>query len=248
MIANILDSLSLLLLISIVPIIWLVYKRKIRFVSGVFSGTFLFLMSFGISVYVFRLFYGINPIDSMVTAVSDSFTNTFKNIPDVTDGQIAELSRLVTTLKDAYYVLMPTLVVIALLLWSYLCHMAGKGIFALFRRDVSGFLRFCDLKMPKTAVLLAAVAYIISIFTDGGYLGYAFVNFSAIIFAVTSFCGLSMVDFWIRKKIRFSVLRFLIYILVFMFLNLGFGIFFLVGMADAIFDLRKPKIRNNDRQ
>lgn len=247
MIANILDILSLLLILSIVPTAWLVYKKRINFLNGVFLGTFLFLLSFGCSVYVSELLYGYSPIDYAVNSTVSNFMTWYESTPGITAQQISEMKQAMVLLKDIYFVLMPTVIVVSNLFWSYLFLMLAKGILALFRKDVSGFSKFCDFKMPKSAVLFAIAAYILSMLFKVQQVGYAFMNFASIIFIVTSFCGLSMVDFWLRKKIRFSIIRVVIYIVGFgalsLLMGLGASIILFVGIADASFDFRSGPVR-----
>lgn len=245
-IANVLDILSLLLIIGIVPVAWMVYKKKIKFLNGVFLGTFLFLVSFACSVYVTGTLYGYSPIDYAVTSAVDGFMAAYRQVDGLTDAQISQMKQITNVLKDMYFVLMPTVVVISNLMWAYLSLMLAKGIFALFRKDVSGFGKFCDFKMPQSAALFAIGAYVLSMMFDDSRISFGFMNFSSIIFILTSFCGLSMIDFWLRKKVRLSIVRFVIYIVGFfvlsMLMGMGASIILFIGIADASFDFRNgPK-------
>lgn len=253
MIANILNILSMLLIFGIVPVALMVYKKKIKFLNGVFLGTFLLLISFACSVYVTQTLYGYNPIDYTINTVADSLVSAYEGAEGVTDAQISQMKQVTNVLRDMYFVLMPTVVVISYLLWAYLSLMLAKGIFALFRKDVSGFGKFCDLKMPSTATLLAIASYVLSMLFEDSRISYGFINFSLIIFIMTSFCGLSMIDFWLRKKIRLSIVRLVIYIVGFfalsMLMGIGASIILFVGIADASFDFRNgPKRIKKDGQ
>ncbi len=242
-IVNILDILSLLLILGIFPTAWLVYKKRIKFLNGVFIGTFLFLLSFGCPVYLTQLLYGYSPIDLMVNSTIDGLAESYNSLPGITADQSAKMGQLMDAFKNMYFVLMPTVVVISNLFWSYLLLVLSKGVFALFRKDVSGFGKFCDFKMSRSALVLGIVAYILSAIFDGHQISYGFMNFSSIIFIVTSFCGFSMIDFWLRKKVKYSVLRALIYIVglgtLSLFMGIGTSLLLFVGIADASFDFRK---------
>ncbi len=242
----------MLLMFGILPTAWLVYKRKIKFLSGVFAGAFLFLLSFGCSVYAAQMLYGCSPIDFAVTNAVDTFISAYESVPEISAEQISKMKQLMGVIKDLYFVLMPTIIVAINLMRSYVILMLAKGVFAIFRRDVSGFCRFCDFKMPKSAILAAIVAYALSLIFKKYQISYAFSNFVAIILVTTSFCGLSMIDYWLRKKVRLSILRLPIYIVGFSLLSaiMGMGASFVlfVGIADSGFDLRKgfKGIKKND--
>ena len=66
MIITIVNVLSILLMLCVIPTVWLVYRKKIKFFNGVFLGTFLFLMSFGCVVYGFKIVNGYSPIDDFL--------------------------------------------------------------------------------------------------------------------------------------------------------------------------------------
>lgn len=249
MIADILSIFALLLILCIIPTAWLVYKRKIKFLNGVFLGTFLFLMSFGCSVYGVYLLEGYSPIDKMLSVAFESMEAAFRSLPGITTGDLTAVMKIVETVKEMYVALIPSIIVLFCLGWSYILLMISKGILALLKKDVSGFARFCDFKMPKSTLFIAALTYILHMIFDGKQIGFAFLNFSSIILSVTTFCGISVIDYKLRNKIRFSVLRFIVIILLIMALSLvfgdGTGIFMFIGMFDSVFNFRRNG-KNND--
>ena len=248
MIESMLSILTVLLVLCIIPTIWIVYKKRITFFNGVFLGTFLFLMSFCCSVWGLHLLNGYSPIDAFI---NDTF-NSMKEAYNLVGDNQAMMLKLLEVVKETYIILVPSMVVLTSLSISYLLFMLSKGILALCGKDVSAFRKFCDLKMPKIALFLAAISFIVTFFTGDSPLGYAFTNFSSIIFSVTTICGISVVDFKLRKKIRISVLRFIIYIFLIVVLTLlfrdGTGIFMLIGMIDSAFDFRRTKINSDEEE
>ncbi|MEE1042526.1 MAG: DUF2232 domain-containing protein [Clostridia bacterium] len=245
MIGNILSVFSVLLNLCIIPTAWLIYKKKLKFLSGVFLGTFLFLVSFGCSVYGTQLMYGYSPIDYMVNAYFDEVASLYSTFPELTEDQLQMISNILATLKEYYFTYMPSLVVTFSLGLAYVILMLFKGVFALFKKDVSPFGKFCDLRMPKSALFFAIIANVLAIVYSHGRISYGFLNFGSIIYTITAVCGLSVVDFGLRKKIRFSILRALIYVLVFGILTVltGINVLAFIGMFDAFFNLREIKIK-----
>ena len=247
MIGNILSVFSILLNLCIIPTGWLVYKKKLKFLSGVFLGTFLFLVSFGCSVYGTHLVYGYSPIDHMINTYFDSIASVYGSIGGVTEDQLLAFNNINTALKEYYFTFMPSLVVTTALGCSYIIIMLFKGILALFKKDISNFDRFCDLRMPKSALFFAIIAHGLSFVFDSERLGYAFLNFGSIIFTLVAVCGLSVIDYGLRKKIRFSILRTFIYIIVFgiltLFMGIGTSLLTFIGMFDSFFNIREIKIK-----
>ncbi len=252
MIIVILDILAILFLLCIIPAAWLVYKKKLTFINGVFLGTFLFLVSFGCTFLGTYYAYGQSPIDITINTVFGSLSNVYLNMPDLSAEGISSINNLLEKVKNMYIIYMPSIIVMGNLLWAYALLMAAKGILALLRKDVSGFSKFSELQMSKMALGLGALSYVVSILLkDTDKIGYVFANFAEIVFSIGAFCGLSVIDFYFRKKLRPSVLRVLIYIAAYfitsLFAGIGGGILMLIGLADALYDFRKfrPKPTEN---
>lgn len=249
MISALMNILSVLLILCVIPTAWLVYKKKVTFFGGVFLGTFLFLMSFGCSVYGVYIMHGQSPLDAMINGIFDSITNAYTSTTGMAAEDLEMLNSVTAQLKNRYSILLPSLIVLSNLFWVYIILMISKGILALLRKDVSGFAKFCDLKMPKSAIFLAVVSYLLSMVFKNRQVGYAFINFSEIIFMVCSVCGLSVIDYAFRKKLRISFVRALIYIAAFFLLTvitgLGGSALVFVGMLDSVFDFRKISVRTH---
>ncbi len=240
MILNTVNVLSILLMLCIIPAVWMVYRKKMRFFTGVFLGTFLFLLSFVCSMYCIHIEYGYSPVDMVLGDSINQAVNAYSSIPGITAEDIQTISLNMEQLKQVYTVFFPTLLVLGNLMWVYIIFMVSKGIFAIFRKDVSGFEKFCSLKMSRMAVILSVISLILSRCVQNTQLSYAFANFSAIIFIVSAMCGLSVVDYAFRKKLKISVLRMVIYIVVIFSVSFVWGSLLpAIGLIDAFLDFRK---------
>lgn len=249
MLVNILDILSILFMAGIIPAVWFVYKKKLEFFSGVFLGTFLFLLSFGCSVYSSSLLLGVRPTEIVINSSLDSIINTYNSVPGLSAEDLQMINRYVEMMREMYSLMLPAVLILGNLLWVYVIFMISKGLFAILRKDVSGFLKFSALKLPKSALFFAILSYALSVIFKGNHISYAFFNFSTVIFMVCSVCGLSVVDFAFRKKIKHSLFRAIIYPLLFIVLSvfggIGGSLLMIMGIADAIFDFRKLKTKSN---
>lgn len=243
MIGTVLYVLSILLKLGIIPAAVLIYKKKITFLQGLFVGTFLFLASFGCQVYSANITYGYSLIDSVVNGVFDDMLVAYSVSNGLAAEEAAFMQSIITSVRDMYFALFPCIVVCTNLMWAYVLLMLSKGLLALFKRDVSGFMRFCDFKMSRAGIFMGIVAYILSAAMDGSRVSLAFENLCAIIIFATFVCGFSVVDFKLRSRFRLSVVRFLIYVFLGTFLMMGIGpiVLVIIGVIDAFGDLRKPK-------
>lgn len=243
MIMYILYFLALLIGFCIIPTAILIYKKKITFFNGVFLGTFLLLTSFGCVVFGFTMVNGYSPIDSFLNNLFENLKLVFNMVNDIPAGNQQAIFKLIDEMKNIYITLLPSMIIMSCLIWAYISIMFIKGILAIFKKDTSGFKKFSQLKMPKSALFIAAVAFIVSSIVGDGKAGYALMNFSSIILSLTTICGLSFIDYKLRKKVRFAVVRIIIYMVLVLMLNyiLGdaTGLFLFVGMFDTVFDFRK---------
>lgn len=234
---------SILLKIGIIPVSVLIYKKKINITKGTFLGAFLFIASFCVSVLYTNAVYGVSIIDSTVNTVFDEFLKSVREV--YTGDVVSAVESAVVTLKDMYFAMLPSIIVVTNLVSAYIAIMVVKLVLKLFKRDVLGFGNFSDFKMTKTGVLICVISFILSDVVKDQRIGYAFLNLSAIIMFVTAVCGLSYVDFKLKHKIRYFLPRWIVYAVAFLFLNamMGFGTVLLIfiGSWDALFNLRKPR-------
>ena len=244
---TVINVLSILLMLCVIPTVWLVYRKKIKFFSGVFLGTFLFLMSFVCSMYSIHIEYAYTPYD-IFSNNAQRLLYAYSTTPGITAQQVGVFKSAMTLLQNFYTTLLPALLVLGNLFIVYTIFMISKGIFAIFKKDVSGFEKFCNLKMPGMAILLAFICYILSDIVNNVRLSYAFMNFTTIIFNVCTVCGLSAIDYAVRKKVKISIVRFIIYVAVF----LAFGNFMstvlpFIGIADGILNFRRIGVETPDK-
>ncbi len=243
MLETLLYILSIILRVGVIPVAVLIYKKKIPFLRGVFLSTLLFLMSFGCSVLSAKLVYGISIIDSTVNGAFNDFLLASETL--YTADEMDMVRAVVESVRSTYFALIPSILVCTCLAFSYAFIMICKGVLFVFKKDVSMFLKFSELKMSKLGVLFGVLAFAAFGLSINATLKYAFLNFAAILIFATGVCGLSVTDFMLRKKIRLGVVRFLIYTVIFtlMFFTMGFGIsmFLIFGAWDALFDLRRDR-------
>lgn len=239
--------LSIILKVAIVPVALMIYKKKLTFLQGLFTATFLFTTSFACEVFSLNIAGNYSYIDSVINNAFDSFKNTYSMDNGLTAEQAALASEMVEYVRNLYFALLPSLVLSTQLIGAYFWLMVSKGILALCKKDVSGFWKFCDFKMKKGSICMGILCFTTYLVFADSKAGLAFLNIAVIIAFATFVCGVSIIDFKVRKRIQNSFIRFLLYIAVSVFvLGIGMWAVLIAGMVDAFFNLRVPRKRPDD--
>lgn len=244
---TVLYILSIILKVAIVPVVVLIYKKKLTFLHGLFLGTLLFVASFGCEIFSLNISGGYSFIDSVINGAFDNIKANLSMDNGLTAQQAAAVNMAVESTRNLYFTLLPSIILCTQLIGVYFWLMVSKGILALCKKDVSGFWRFCDFKMPKGSILMAALSFVLYVSMAGTRTGFAFLNITVILAFATFVCGISVLDFKLRNKIQNSFLRFLLYIAVSGFVfGIGMWAVLIAGMIDAFFNLRVPRKKPDD--
>ncbi len=147
------------------------------------------------------------------------------------------------TITQMFRLYFPCFVVISSMITGYIIMRISAFV---IRRahicQVENYL-FSQIKAPRSISWVAILCFLVHMFTKGGSPMWGlFANIVVILYAVLGVCGLSCVDFKLKKKISSGPLRMLIYITVAMFggLLLSFitNILIIIGILDSSRDFR----------
>lgn len=239
--------LSIILKVAVIPVAILIYKKKLTFLQGLFATALLFTASFVCEIFSVNIAGNYSYIDSVVNNSFDNIKNTYSVENGLTAQQAAGISEIVEYVRNLYFALFPSIVLIIQLIGAYFWLMVSKGILALCKKDVSGFWRFCDFKMPKGSIWMGVLCLCAYVAMANTRVGFAFLNITVILAFATFVCGVSVIDFKIRKRIQNSFIRFFLYIAASGFvLGIGMWAVLIAGMIDAFFNLRVPRRRPDD--
>ncbi|MDD3766719.1 MAG: DUF2232 domain-containing protein [Eubacteriales bacterium] len=247
------DALSILFIVAALSAVALVFTKKISFFGGVFVTTGALVAAAVTGMYSFKVIYGVD----VVTAALDGF---FKALEEALHAFSQEnaggfwgsltLENL-SLLKEMYKAVFPSLLILNILFFSYAFYMVVKLVLKLFRVPVHAYPKFSQLYLKKSAAFMLAACYVIPFFVNNTVYAAVFSNIGIIIFGVASLCGLSIVDFHLRQKIRNSFFRLLVYTSAFFILASGFGIVMVclgfTAIADSFFNFRNLKPREVKR-
>ena len=109
---------------------------------------------------------------------------------------------------------------------------------------------FAHLRMPKVMVIILALSLVLSFVIKSEEAGFVFVNVFAVLAALGFFTGMSIVDFYLRKKIKNFFGRLCLHLAIYFlsafiagiipFANI-FIVYILVGALDAFINFRRIK-------
>ncbi len=105
----------------------------------------------------------------------------------------------------------------------------------------SPVISFSEIYAPRSVLIIMLVS-VIGLFSEGQGMYFA-MNIFFIVFAYVFVCGVSVADYYLRKRISASFLRLIIYILFgtafsFVIPQLIYMGFFITGVSDILFDYR----------
>ncbi len=200
-------------------------------------------------VYIFSSYKnakGTNMFKDIGNTMAESATKAVEELsknPELTlpDGFIADFSSAMTATVSLINSLIPAIIVIFSAGFGFLITMLSKKALRF-----NGLKSFSHLQVPGS---LLAVSFIcmLGFSLSKNNMKYLFVNIALILFAYCFLCGISLLDFYMRKKINSVILRVFIYLIILFFGNLLLSglisvAFLIAAMSDCVFDFRKLRL------
>ncbi len=256
MLIGLLGFLSVALFASAILIIMMTFKYKTPFFSGVFATAGAFLASFLTGIYRANLMSGTKVISVYIDEV---FAALGKMLGDAAAGQPYGLfggiptenaqkaqdllMQSIEAVKEAYILSFPAMLILYTLLASFVIYMLTKQVVALSKRDVSHFPLFSELILRRSATFILALALLLPRLIKSQMISAAFTNIAIILSGVAILCGISMIDFFLRRKLKNAWLRFALYIAAAAVLSGGLlmalMLMVFVAAADSLRDFRR---------
>jgi hypothetical protein len=255
---NIVTAVSLLLM-SIIPGTvagYLLGKRKPFFVT-LCSTCLAICIGWIFELWVIDAFMG-NGIDEMFAEVMHQFESISSQMLAGLDKSLTsnlnmspeELKQaILSTAESTMRIYMPSVVVISAMLNGYVVvRISG---FVIKRAHLANVecTPFSLIKAPKNMSLAAILFYLVYVFMSSeSRLWPVFANLVFILYTIIGICGLSVVDFKFKNKIKSAPLRFLIYTAVLFlggaFMNIISSVLIIIGILDENRNFRKIDIRD----
>lgn len=243
------DFLSILFILAALAAAVLTFTKKISFFNGIFITAGAIVIATVINMYGVKIVHGLDVVSLTLDEFFTALEQTIEGLSDEGMGSfLANLpSEYFDALKEIYKAVFPALLILNILMFTYAIYMIIKQILWLFKVPVHKYPKFSHLHLKKSAAYMLAACYGIPFFINNPIYAAVFSNIGIIIFGIAVFCGLSIVDFHFRQRIRNSWFRFLVYIAGSFITASGIGIVMIglgfTAIADSFFNFRNLKPR-----
>lgn len=195
----------------------------------------------GISNIVKQAFSGVaSDFEQMIPTEEFKSITGGVSISEITEYAASEVIKFV-----------PAIVVLFSAIYGYCTVMAGIFVFNRVSGKKYDYVQFNMISAPKSVCVITAIIMLVGYFiSEDSTVGLSLTNLAFISEGFIGICGLSIIDFWLSRKIRKGFLRALIYVGIFLF---GFIIvailptaLIILGYADGFFNLRTRFKRGGD--
>ncbi|MBQ7075442.1 MAG: DUF2232 domain-containing protein [Clostridia bacterium] len=227
------------------------FKNKISFFKGICLGTLSLLGVFVLSVVYQKAVLGISPIDIIIKATFDSMKQLIDEAPADMINSIGEtlgetsdevvratLKLSVEHMRQIYTILLPSFLITLFAGFTFILFMIVKCVMKLMGKDVSFIVDFKDIRLNRSFVLVYFIIFIAGTAFGGGMFGNVIANIFFVMSVYVYICTLSLVDYFLQKRIRYFAIRFIILILFVMTMSMAFGIAALFAVIDAFRNFR----------
>ncbi len=159
------------------------------------------------------------------------------------------VSSIFKTAQNTITAYFPSIVVISSMLRSYIILRLCSFVLKRAKLAEVETVPFSMIIAPRSMSTVAIITYLIYIFTDPTSSLFPILgNVIFILYTIIGICGLSVIDFKFKSKIKTDFLRFLIYGLVFLFggvfMSIISSVLIIIGIMDASRDFRRIKTDN----
>ena len=252
---NLFTSASLFCLSSLSgAVTGLLAKSKNDFRMVIAGGTFVNLASFLIDFAILKFYHGINLGEELINKPVAQFFEAYNQILSATSINGAEnmlevMGDLQWYMQQILATVVPSVLIILCAFFTYATFLIGrKFIFKKYGIVMENYPHFWQLQLSRSASVFLAILFVLTFFINSSPLSGAITNIIIISCALYFMCGLSVVDFFLRKRNIHWSLRIVIYVVGFTVLGIiGIvipianisTILLFAGVTDGMFDFRR---------
>lgn len=243
-------------------VIGLMQKRKKDFPFLLVSGTLSYLAAFITEFAKMRFYYKLDitevlinrPIKELFSVYSDILLKTGME----SAAETAEaMKQFQWYFQQAMAAITPALLIIMCALMAYtLFLISRKYLYIRSKIQLDIYPHFYELTLPKSASIVLAILFAVSLFASASSLSAALTNILLVISASYMVCGLSVIDFFLSKKRVSWWLRLLIYAVAIPFSGMFsalipitnvFTLLLVLGIIDGLADFRRLRFGGEKR-
>lgn len=225
------------------------FKNKISFFKGICFASLSWLISFVLSVIYEKSVYGISPIDYAIELTFTQLKDIISGLPQELAGTFAGGESIevfkatilseIENMKSIYTILYPAIMIITYTLLIFILFMIIKGVLRLMKKDVSFIPKFNEISLNKPVLFGCVFSILMSFLLSDTVIGNAFANVQLLFAAYIVLCGISLMDYYLSRKIGIGVVRFVIYAGFIMFSGGLFGFIMQIAAFMAVLDAFK---------
>jgi len=232
------------------------YKITFIFVSFAYllSGMFFIAYMNGLLEQNYIQITLIDPLNANFKQIEKILLDNIEmliNMKALDSGDISPdtLKKQISEFKELIILHIPGFMVASSALLGYLIVSLTGYLMQKIGYNYKYLTSFDRLKLPKGSIYTLFFIMISPIFISDVLVLAIFSNIEFALTAVSVVCGLSFVDFHLKRRSIHVVIRILLYIFIFGFGSIVFGMFipmlhpanvlFLIGAMDALYDFRK---------
>ncbi len=223
-------------------------------------GTSSSLAVIALEIVRFRINYTTSILDALVNEPIKNFLSGYEEIVkssgvDFTEMFGASIEDAIWALSQSVSMIVPALLILSSLALAFIVYAVSKKILKMYR--VKLYTKsFDEFGLPAATSIALVASYIITMFSSSTF-GAACANILIILTTLYVICGFSVVEYKFKSKVRFSLFRIIIYIVVlfvssFVSMLIPFfnvvSILMIIGMFDGVYDFRKLRRLENPKE
>ena len=239
-------------------------KNKKDFMAVLISGTVSSLIPILVALIRFKFILKIDFTEAFINEPVAEIIDSYRKLILATG--IEGVENLLDAMADIQWAIQQTITMIMPSAFILIC---GFGVYLIFlfsrklisknHGDVMPYPHSSQLKMPRSASFILIILYVITFFVKASFFSGAITNILIILSALYMICGLSLVDFYLKRRIHW-IARILIYVTGGIFLTVigiviplanVFTLLFFAGLFDSSRNFRRIGIssggENNEK-
>ncbi len=222
------------------------FRKKSPLESAVVFPFLCFVGDWAYRFFSHKAITGTNMFEDITKAFEKELDPVLKDAAAA--AGIAADDKAVETLRDVFSaalslinIIMPAIIIIISAFSAFLIIMLTRRIS--FKNAQTGITPFCKIYAPGSLSTVTTLSTAACIFIRDESTQYFFANIVIVLLAFFLLCGVSVLDFFFRKKVPGFAPRAVIYFAAFIIFSMLpqilYTALFILGMADGVFDFRK---------
>ena len=212
--------------------------KKTGFFRGVWLASAGYLVPSFVYTYISATKSGQSVVSYLVSEPVKMLSEGIKPVLESTATGAIELEEIIEIVQKVSTMIIPSVFIISSIFVGYVTMWSVNT--ALKKAPFGYKHSFASLKMPKSAVSILIVVFVLNLFVDSN-LEYIFTNMFVILSGMCFFSGLSLVEHLLRRKFKNLFVRIIIHFVIYAILSvlIPFLPYILIGVIDSFADFRK---------